>query len=126
MARAKGGLQAYVLIWQPPGSPADWANTNVKTIAQSIPGVRVLNDVNGEESRRFGAETSGHTVLFTATGHLLFSGGITQSRGHEGDNVGESAIISLLDDEKMAAPRSTSVFGCRFATRPGKTDLWSK
>jgi hypothetical protein len=42
---------------------------------------------------------------------LIFSGGITGSRGHAGDNAGEMTLVSLLT--RGQADRSgTSVFGC--------------
>jgi hypothetical protein len=79
--------------------------------AAEIPGVSVLSDPDGAEARRFGAQTSGHTLLFDHTGRLLFSGGITQSRGHAGDNAGESAIVSLINTQ-AADQTKTQVFGC--------------
>jgi hypothetical protein len=79
--------------------------------AAEIPGVTVLSDVDGTEARKFGAETSGHTFLFDHLGRLLFSGGITQSRGHAGDNAGESAIVSLANT-RTSSQTKTFVFGC--------------
>jgi hypothetical protein len=74
----------------------------------------VLSDVDGAEARRFGAETSGHTFLFDSAGRLLFNGGITESRGHSGDNAGESAIVSLVND-RVSTRAETFVFGCSLA-----------
>jgi hypothetical protein len=42
---------------------------------------------------------------------LLFSGGITQSRGHAGGNAGESAILAIANNQR-ADQSSTFVFGC--------------
>jgi len=68
------------------------------------------------EARRFGVETSGQTLLYDAGGRLIFSGGITGSRGHAGDNAGEAALVALLTSGQ-ADRRATSVFGCPlFAT----------
>jgi hypothetical protein len=41
----------------------------------------------------------------------VFSGGITASRGHEGDNAGRAAIEQLVRHER-ADRLSTWVFGC--------------
>jgi hypothetical protein len=49
--------------------------------------------------------------LYAPTGKLLFSGGITASRGHEGDNVGRSAIVSFILNGH-APVNHTPVFGC--------------
>jgi hypothetical protein len=74
----------------------------------------VIFDPDGVEARRFGAETSGHTLLFAGDGRLLFSGGITASRGHAGDNAGESVIVALVNNQTPALTR-TLVFGCSLA-----------
>jgi hypothetical protein len=73
--------------------------------------VVVQPDRNGVEAARFGAETSGFVTLFDVSGHLLFRGGITASRGHAGDNVGADAIVSLVNGAP-ARHRQTPVFGC--------------
>jgi hypothetical protein len=111
MARVQGKVRAYVLFLKPNNSGTGWEDTDLRRSAAAIPGVTVLSDVDGAEAARFGAETSGHTLLFNSTGHLLFSGGITESRGHAGGNAGESAIVSLVNNH--AADRAkTFVFGC--------------
>ena len=110
MARVQGKMAAYVVFLKPEHG-SGWDDTDLQRSAAAIPGVSVLSDIEGAEARRFGAETSGHTLLFDRNGHLLFSGGITQSRGHSGENGGERAIISLVNN--AAAERfATSVFGC--------------
>ena len=120
MARVHGQVRAYVLVAKPHDQGADWIDTAVWKAAKAIPEVSVLVDLDGEESRRFGAETSGHTIVFNSAGRLMFVGGITESRGHEGDNIGENAIVSLLGDQNAAVARSTSIFGCSFADRQKK------
>ena len=111
MARIAGKAKAYVLFAKPDGSGADWDDTSLRRSAAAIPGVTVLSDPDGVEAHRFGAETSGHALLFAPDGRLLFSGGITQSRGHAGDNAGASAIVSLVRNQK-ADQTTTFVFGC--------------
>ncbi len=120
MARTDGKLNAYVLFLKPHNSGADWDDTFLYRSATRIPGVTVLTDVDGEEAKRFGAETSGFTLVFDRDGKRIFSGGITGSRGHEGDNAGESAIVSLVN--ARPAVRSTSVFGCPLASRAKASD----
>jgi hypothetical protein len=114
MADAQGRVSAYVLFLKPEGSEAGWEKTDLWRSAEAIPGVTVLPDPHGAEARRFGVETSGHAVLFATDGRLLFSGGITSSRGHSGDNAGRSAIASLLNNHTAERVR-TSVFGCSLA-----------
>jgi hypothetical protein len=116
MARLEGRVAAYVLFVKPQGAGRDWDNTDLRRSAEAIPGVKVILDPDGVEASRFGAETSGHTELFGTDGRLLFSGGITASRGHAGDNAGESAIVALVNNEEPARTQ-TLVFGCSLANR---------
>jgi hypothetical protein len=119
MAHVQGKVRAYVLFYAPRDCRDDWENTNLRRSAAQIPGVTVLSDVDGAEARRFGAETSGHTFLFDPSGRLLFDGGITASRGHVGDNTGEGAIISLINN-RTGGRDHTLVFGCSI-TQPAKS-----
>jgi hypothetical protein len=116
MARLQGKVAACVLLVKPNQSGPDWEETSLKRSAEAIPGVKVIFDPDGVEARRFGAETSGHTLLFGADGRLLFSGGITASRGHAGDNAGESALVALVNHQTPARTQ-TLVFGCSLANR---------
>ena len=123
MARTRGRVSAYVLFYTPQNSGTDWKNTDLRRTAAQIPGVTVLSDLDGAEARRFGAETSGHTFLFDSAGRLLFNGGITQSRGHSGENAGENAIVSLVNDH-VSQRLETFVFGCSLRNqRKTGTDL---
>ena len=111
MAQSQDRLTAYVLFLKPAGFADDWEKTDLWQSAASIPGVKPIIDDGGAEARRFNAATSGQTILYDVEGRLLFSGGITGSRGHSGDNAGRSAIVSLVNME--AADRAeTRVFGC--------------
>ena len=111
MAHSQGRLTAYVLFVKPAGFPDDWDKSDLWQSAGSIPGVTVVIDDEGAEADRFDAATSGQCLLYDAGGRLLFSGGITDSRGHYGDNAGQSAIVSFVNSG--AAERTESVvFGC--------------
>jgi hypothetical protein len=116
IARVQNKARVYVLFYTPTGSGNDWENTGLRRTAEKIPGVTVLSDVDGVEARRFGAETSGHIFLFDRAGRLLFSGGITTSRGHSGDNAGESSTVSLINNGASGRP-NTLVFGCSLTDR---------
>ncbi len=119
MAHLEGRVAAYVVLVRPNGAGDEWEDTDLRRSAEAIPGVKVVCDLNGVEAQRFGAETSGQTQLFGADGRLLFSGGITASRGHAGDNVGANAIVALVNHQKPAWTR-TLVFGCSLANRDAK------
>jgi hypothetical protein len=110
ITRCQGRVAAHVLFVTPEGVPPGWERTDLWRTAAAIPGVQVHRDA-GDEARRFGAATSGHVALYDPQGGLLFVGGITGSRGHEGENAGSQAVIRLIHGEP--AIRATSfVFGC--------------
>lgn len=112
VARAPRLMRVYVLAVIPDAASCnDWQHTTLLARAGEIPGVRVVNDVGGVEARRFGAQTSGYSSLYSPDGQLLFSGGITSSRGHEGDNAGEDALIQAVSGLQPAQSQSP-VFGC--------------
>lgn len=111
IAHCPGLVDTRVIFFRPHGSDETWARTDLWRTAQAIPGVRVYSDEAAVEACKFNATTSGQVVLYDAQGHLMFSGGITSSRGHEGDNTGLSAVIDLLL-HRPVAPQATPVFGC--------------
>jgi hypothetical protein len=75
-----------------------------------------VRDDRGVEAERFGTSTSGQTLLYSADGRLLFSGGITGSRGHAGDNEGRDGLVALLTRAGSGRTRA-SVFGCPLFAR---------
>lgn len=116
-ARTRGRLGLHVLLVSPAGAAPGWAGDELRLRSESIPGVTVLDDVDGVEARRFNIATSGHTLLYDAAGSLRFSGGITPSRGHQGDNAGSLSIVSFVNDATTAR-LATPVFGCPVEERP--------
>jgi hypothetical protein len=115
MTDCNGKLTTTVLILRPAGEPAGWEKTDLWSSAAAIPGVNVQTDDEGAAARLFGAATSGQTLLYAPDGRLLFSGGITESRGHSGDNAGRSAITALVLNRSPLSNVSlvqTPVYGC--------------
>ena len=111
LAQVPAPLQVEVLLYQPDTEPESWSHTDLAARVRSLPNVSVRLDTNGREAERFNMTISGHVALYAPDGRLLFTGGITQSRGHAGDNAGRSAIVSLLSGHPPPASR-TPVFGC--------------
>lgn len=111
LARAPTQLQTHVVVSEPAGVPAGWTDTELVRRARGIPGVEVLQDDEGREAARFHAVASGLTVLYDASGRRLFSGGITASRGHEGDSFGQERLLALLSG-RHADRDDSPVFGC--------------
>jgi hypothetical protein len=112
-----GPLAVYVLFVRPAGAPDDWEDTATWATARALPGVTVLRDDDGREAARFGASTSGQTVVYDAAGRLLYRGGLTGARGQEGDNAARRRLLTLLGSGR-ADRRESDVFGCALDDPP--------
>jgi hypothetical protein len=111
LAHNQGKVSAYVYFYAPRAEGSGWARTQLWRDALAIPGVHAMEDRDGREARRFGAATSGQTLLYDSEGELTFNGGIAASRGHSGENDGRDAVVSLLASGK-AEHQTTPIFGC--------------
>lgn len=76
-------------------------------------------DDGGLEAARFHASTSGTVLLYSAAGRLRFEGGVTESRGHVGDNFGLDELSAALNATTASESRSSQVFGCALGAEPG-------
>jgi hypothetical protein len=110
LVRRESKVDVHVLFVRPRGSDGDPRLTSLWERIRSTPGVSAELDEEGAIASRFGAFTSGQVLLYDARGALRFSGGITGSRGHEGDNAGRDAVEALIDDGAGSA--TSPVFGC--------------
>lgn len=119
MAVAGTRASAHVLFLAPEDTVEGWEQTELWRTATAIPGVAVHADRGGREAARFGAATSGQTLVYDSAGRLRFRGGITDARGHYGDSVGKGRIVALLGgsaDALGVAP----VFGCALDEPPAE------
>jgi hypothetical protein len=111
MRRVGERASVQLVFVRPPGVPNGWEQTDLRAQAESIGGVRVVDDHDGVEAGRFAAQTSGASMLYDADGVLMFAGGITAVRGHEGESLGQERIVALLRSETVDRADSP-VFGC--------------
>jgi len=111
LERTHGAVSAWVVVLKPSEMNDGWSDSGTSETARNMSGVTLVMDDNGVEADRFGALTSGHTVLYSSAGKLEFSGGITAARGHVGDNSGEQSVLSLVATGKADAS-SHEVYGC--------------
>lgn len=109
------GQQPNVIVVasMPDGASDDWKDTPTVRQATELPRAELFWDENGVESKRFEMVTSGAVRLYDRDGQLLFSGGVTASRGHQGDNLGCDFLYQCLTDANRQPMMSTPVFGCR-------------
>jgi hypothetical protein len=112
MAASRGRATVHVLFFKPRGFPDGWEKTDLWHRAAAIPGVRVTRDDDAVEAGLFRAATSGQVVVYDARGALVFSGGITPSRGHSGDSDGRRAILAALTAGDASSGTRTRVYGC--------------
>lgn len=113
-ARLKQKIQTTVVI-DTSDAESDNAISQFEERVRSLVSAKIVQDIDGKIAASFGAETSGQTVLYSTAGKLLFQGGITRSRGHEGDNDGEDEIVRLVlkQTEASAQIAQTPTFGCK-------------
>ena len=111
MNEVGAALTLHVLFVKPPSTGAGWEQTELWRAAAALPGAVLTTDDGGREAKLFNATNSGHAVLYDAAGRRVFSGGLTISRGHEGDNPGLSRVLSLVTQGRAESDRAP-VFGC--------------
>jgi len=111
------GKARVSLVFVRPDAEDRWDDDALMGVAKAIRGTEVFTDEAGREAELFGALTSGETFLYSPEGRLLFHGGITFGRSHEGDNPGISAIVEFV--QRGDAKRSSaSVYGCVLTRTP--------
>ena len=91
---------------------------SLRAMARAITGVSIAHDET--ETKRFGALTSGQVLVYDEDGDLVFRGGLTSARGHEGESVGNRALVSFALDPPRSneVPASSEVFGCSLSRAP--------
>jgi hypothetical protein len=111
-----------IIFFKPGQDIAYWKRTPLWRLANRIPQARILFDIEGQEARRFHVTTSGQIAVYRNDGSLLYNGGITGERGHEGDNPAEDKLLSLLREPILPRAGSDKIpqknasmptFGCQ-------------
>jgi len=117
LAEIEMPVQMTLILNCPVDQEIAWKKTAIWRRCESISKGSILVDFEGTMATKLRISTSGHCALYSAAGKLLFQGGITASRGHEGESTGRVAIREHLsftgrDIEKMQRITQTPVFGC--------------
>jgi len=110
-AKCEGRLHVIVCVDAPAAFSSELVHGRTWTRASATPSFDVKEDAHGRIASAFGVRTSGHALLFAPDGELLFDGGITGSRGHEGDNPGSLAVVDIVLGRAPDC-RFTPVYGC--------------
>src|SRR5262249_23558686 len=124
-----GKVTAFVLFSKPGASEEDIRGSDLWKKAALVPGVTAVHDAEGSESQVFQGQVSGQTMLYSPDRNLVFSGGITSARGHQGDNEGAEAIVRLVKGGAAGSSRAP-VFGCALQNPSAKAlkedSAWKK
>lgn len=112
-----GGFETQVVFFEPPDADPSWRRTGLWERAGRLREARVVPDPGGSLAADAGASVSGSVAVVDRDGRLLFWGGLTSSRSHEGDSAGSLAVQAILRGEQARTDR-TPVYGCEI-TRLG-------
>ena len=112
LAAATTPVEAHLIFVSPPGTERAWEQGPLLKQAQRIPDLAIRIDTAGREASLFGAATSGQILAYDPLNRLIYQGGITNTRGHEGDNPGARALRALLRAQPLTDSPSAPVFGC--------------
>ncbi len=110
-------LTVYAVVSQPHGCSSDFTQGAILDSLSNMKNVQLIIDKDDLESQRFGARTSGQTLLFDSQGNCLFCGGITAARGEVGANAGVDALRQCINSGQTAL-KKTPVFGCSLESSP--------
>lgn len=99
-----------VLAFKPGGEADAWTQTPILAKLEAL-GANIVVDTDGKAARELGMNVSGQVRLHSPRGDLVYSGGVTGSRGHVGDNTGKKAVLGHLRGAHSEV-RSAPAFGC--------------
>lgn len=103
-------VRTVIVVDRPRSKTIEWSLPFNDRAMAAFPNAKIVDDFGALELKRFGAKTSGETMLFNPAGEMIFHGGITAGRGHAGPNAGATALQTLLDGREAAS--AAPVFGC--------------
>jgi len=104
-----GRVKIHVVLLRPDGAEAGFEDGAIKDRAIAL-GADVFVDVDGREAARFGAVVSGSTVVYANDGALVFRGGLTIARGHEGRGPAHDRILAAIASNGSISTAPT--YGC--------------
>ncbi len=121
-ARCRDRMDLTALFVVPPGCPPDWHKSALWENANAIPGLRVIDDQGGSLASAFGITTSGHCLVYDAGEKLIFSGGITSGRGHEGDSLGQAIVTGIALHSAGNSSHECATYGCPLTAKMHQTN----
>lgn len=104
-------LKTYAFAYCPQNVSESWISSPLTSAFKDGIGATIVVDRAGEISAHCGAKTSGHLLAYDDQGSLLFSGGVTSSRGHEGNCRPSSNLLQVITSG-ASDTRHWPVYGC--------------
>lgn len=113
----KAEMPEVVVVATIPSSAGEndeaWLQSETLRLASELPNASVQYDTGGVKARSFGAQASGSVALYAPDGELLFVGGVTVSRGHDGDCLGAAQLLQQIKNPNEPVPVTAPALGCR-------------
>ncbi len=104
-------FKTHLVFILPEGTEQDWIHTKLWKKSQNLANTELIIDKSLQEAKVFASTSSGQVYLFNKERELIFLGGITSARGHQGDSIGNSAIKAYFRSGNMSVEKAPS-FGC--------------
>lgn len=106
-------VTARVVFLEPPDGTAVWSKSDYERILEEVPGIKIEHDPGGGKASAFGVKTSGHVLVYDPARGLIFSGGVTSSKGMGGENPSQNHLIQSMQGEEPRERLAPGiVFGC--------------
>lgn len=101
----------YAFAFHPQDEPVTWIESPTTKLLRGIPNITIIPDREAIACQAFGLSTSGHMLVYDEAQRLIFSGGITPGRGHEGDCQSSFDLRQKINGEKSTL-NYWPVYGC--------------
>lgn len=112
-------FKTRVVFFEPEDADESWRQTDLWVRARRLVDAGTTADPGGVLLGRAGATISGTVGLYGPDGEVMFWGGITPSRGHEGASLGGAMIADVLGTMSgvsaasgPSGPMTAPVYGC--------------
>jgi len=107
----RGDFVTRIIFFEPYHAPRTWRETDLWHQARNMTDTEAIADPGGMISQEAGARVSGTIALYSPREDVLFWGGITPSRAHEGESPGIISLRAILEGRSPLS-RSSRVYGC--------------
>ena len=115
LARYRCPTEVQALIYTPhdlnPAEMKSWEQSATMSELANIAKINCHRDPEGKTATELGMHTSGDIRIYHPNGRLLFHGGVTSARAHEGESLATAKVLAALRGE-LERPESHPVYGC--------------